>query len=132
MKLNFMMPEFHKNKAIEWNAHVTTQPMHYDIILGEDLLRELGLIINFKEETITWEDATVAMRALESNPPSYSELYSADSLQTQAEKIHDILAAKYQPADLVEVVGNCTHLKEEEKRSCMLFSRSMKTCLMDH
>ena len=131
MKLNFMLPEFHKNKAIEWEAHVTKQPMSYDVIMGEDLLRELGLILDYKQETITWEDATVGMRALDSTPPPYSELFRSDNLQSQAEKMHDILAAKYKPADLQEVVSNCTHLTEEERQKLFPLLKKYEDLLMD-
>ena len=66
-----MLPEFHKRKAIHWQADVTKQPMAYDIILGEDLLKELGLIINYNEGVITWDDASVAMKDVDAEPPLF-------------------------------------------------------------
>jgi len=51
-EINFTMPELHCNKAVQLTAHVTKQPMQWDVILGEDMLKELGFIINYRDETM--------------------------------------------------------------------------------
>ena len=116
LDLDFTMPEFHKNKVITWQAHVTRRPMNYDIIIGEDLLKELGFVINYREETITWEDATIAMKPMDAAAPTFFGLEGDDTPELMAEKMHGILAAKYSPADLQEVADSCTHLNEEERK----------------
>ena len=37
------------------------------MILGRDLLNELGIVLNFNDKTITWEKAQITMRTYPSN-----------------------------------------------------------------
>ena len=67
-KVQFKMPEFHETTAVEWTFHVTKQPLGYDIILGRDLLEELGVTIDFKTLTLTWDDVSVPMKDVNSFP----------------------------------------------------------------
>ena len=120
VRLDLKLPEFHQNKNISWSAHVTRMPMNYDIILGEDLLKELQFIINYKDETLTWDDVTIPMRGIEDQTPNFFAVSNNDTPELQAEKMHDILAAKYSPADLPEVVKECSHLNEEEKSKLLV------------
>ena len=48
-KTTFILKEFYENKSIEWNLHVdsTPGPRRYDIILGHDVMSELGIMLNF-------------------------------------------------------------------------------------
>ena len=46
---------FFKNKSIEWNLHVdsTPGPHQYDMILGRNIMSELGIMLDFKDQTMT-------------------------------------------------------------------------------
>ena len=65
-RLKFILPEFNQTKEISWACHVddnaTASNSQYDMILGRDLLETLGLIINFHDHTMTWEEATIPMK----------------------------------------------------------------------
>lgn len=52
-KTTFILHEFYQNKAIEWNLHVDLMPgpHHYNMILGHDVMSELGITLNFKDQT---------------------------------------------------------------------------------
>ena len=67
-KSTFILKEFYENKSIEWNLHVgtTPSPHHYDMILGCDVMSELGIMLNFKDQTMTWDDSTINMKDPES------------------------------------------------------------------
>jgi hypothetical protein len=56
------MPELYDDCIIEWQVHVTKATGVYDAVIGRDLLRELGIILNFKDNTVTWDDSTIHMR----------------------------------------------------------------------
>ena len=47
--------------SIEWNLHVdsTPGPHWYDMILGHNIMSELGIMLNFKDQTMTWDDSTI-------------------------------------------------------------------------
>lgn len=51
--LKLQLPEFDCNKTIQWRFYVdeTTNPSEstYDMIIGGDLLQQLGIILNYKE-----------------------------------------------------------------------------------
>jgi len=50
---------------IEWNMHIVNcKTMNYDINIGEDMLEELGIIIDFKLKQITWDEVSVPMRTM--------------------------------------------------------------------
>ena len=53
--LEFRFPEFHHHKTIEWTCHVDTKTdpkeAQYDMIVGMDLMNELGIEQYFVFET---------------------------------------------------------------------------------
>ena len=63
-----ILMEFFKNKSIEWNLHVdsTPGPHHCDMILGCDIMSELRITLNFKDQMMTWDDLTINTKDAES------------------------------------------------------------------
>jgi hypothetical protein len=54
----FSLPEFNLKKQISWVFHVDNRfesSSTYDMIIGQDLLGELGIILNFNDKTVTWD-----------------------------------------------------------------------------
>ena len=62
----FKVPELNQSAEISKKLHVTQMNGRYDIILGQDVLRELGLIIDFHAETVCWNNSVIDMK-----PPDY-------------------------------------------------------------
>jgi hypothetical protein len=61
----FTLPEFHQGKDISWNMNVDVSDARlnsYDLIIGRDLLHELGIDLLFSLGAVKWENATVPMR----------------------------------------------------------------------
>ena len=93
----------------------------YDMIIGRDLMHELGLIFNFTEGRIYWDNAWINMQ----DPAHFTigdvdefekELFFAhDPETTEAERIQRIMDLKYAPADLEAEVQKCALLNGEEK-----------------
>ena len=126
--ISFTLPELSSTSQIEWRFHVTKQPMSYDFIVGRDLLRELGLVLNFCDSNIQWNDVQIPMNQTygipysangnkTSNATKQTHYHIRDSevLQTDLERIKSILDAKYEPANLQDVTGQCTHLSDKEQ-----------------
>jgi hypothetical protein len=65
--LNFILNEFYESKVIEWILHVckTFGPHQYDMIIGHDLMSQLGIILDFERQTITWDKSTIKMKEYE-------------------------------------------------------------------
>jgi hypothetical protein len=63
--VTFSLPEFNLKKQISWAFHVddcSGSSSKYDMIMGQDLLGESGIIMNFNDHTVTWDTDTIPMK----------------------------------------------------------------------
>jgi hypothetical protein len=65
--MTFSVPEFNLKKQMcsSWAFHVddrSESSSTYDMIMGRDLLGELGTIMNFNDHTVTWDTETIPMK----------------------------------------------------------------------
>ena len=60
------MPEFSSSKIINHSFHIDNDKgesgIGYDMIIGRDLMVQLGLTSNFKRQILQWYGATVNMK----------------------------------------------------------------------
>ncbi len=120
---------FHEHKVINWDAYVepTTNDLgKYDMIIGKDLMHELGFDILFSEEKMVWDNASVMMQ----HPSILSDkkwvdnmeqelMQAHDPITTEAERIQQIIDAKYCKADLDQLVAELRHLSQEERNKLL-------------
>ena len=64
-KVQFSLPEFFEDRLIEWRVHLADSLGNYDMIIGRDMLSELGIDLHFSTFTCTWEQPTIPMRDIE-------------------------------------------------------------------
>ena len=123
-KCTFSFPEFHENKYITWKVYVDEsdpEMSRYDMIVGRDILTEIGLDLKFSEQVMEWDNATVPMRSTRWLDSHHIDLYEAhihlqnDPLSEEVKRIQDILDVKYAPADLTQTVDRCSNLTMPEK-----------------
>ena len=66
LEINLKLMGFSMWKIIQWECHVDTSIIHktaqYDMIIGADLLSELGIEINFNTQWIVWEGVKIPMK----------------------------------------------------------------------
>ena len=90
----FNLNEFYENHQVEWNFHVDSSPgpYRYDmIVISHDLLSELGILLDFKIQMMTWDESTIKMK----DPEILSQLlapindfyWHEECMETQA--LHD-------------------------------------------
>ena len=124
VKCQFTLPEFHEGKDISWNMYVDESDARlnsYDMIIGRDLLHELGIDLLFSLGVMKWDNATVPMRdpsqLRDSNIDDFEdEIFSMhDPTTTDAARIQEIMDVKYAPADINEMVSKCDHLTNTER-----------------
>ena len=113
----FSLPALHEKRTIETLVHVTPNLGNYDMILGRDLLQELGIILNFQNATIQWEHAICPMKSTDkkTNYNIQAAIEDSKSLKDATSRMKQILEAKYEPADIKEVVNSCKNLQSTEK-----------------
>jgi Retroviral aspartyl protease len=59
--VTFKIPVLHESRIVQSLMYVAPGLEKYDIIIGRDLLQELGIILNFKDITIQWDNAVISM-----------------------------------------------------------------------
>ena len=47
--INFTLPELNPIASVRYMVHVTQHISKYDMIIGQDILQELGMILDFEE-----------------------------------------------------------------------------------
>jgi xylose isomerase len=67
MLVTFSLPEFNLKKQIYLSLEFhmknrSESSSTYDMIMGRDILGELGIIMNFNDHTVTWDSDTIPMK----------------------------------------------------------------------
>ena len=112
--------------VVEYNKDSKPQ---YDLILGNETMKELGIVLDFKSKTITIDEITLPMRninllqgsstlrALKLNNSLAKEPLSTLDATNRATRILD---AKYAKADLQSIVkNNCQHLSADNQKKLL-------------
>ena len=100
----------------------------YDLIIGRDLMADIGLDVLASNQTITWDDAAIPWRNIDST--TNDALFYDDNVMKPQEKdlkrLNNILDAKYQKADLDVSVEALEHLSSTEKIKLLMVLRKHK------
>ena len=122
--LQFTLPALHEHWKNTWSYYVdetTSSSCKYDMIIGRDLMQEIGINLLFSTAEIVWDNASIAMQPIEKlEKDSVKDLEQDlmlvhDPVTTDAERIQRIIDNKYCPADLSEVVNKCQNIDEKQK-----------------
>jgi hypothetical protein len=109
------MPEFFREKVIEWDFHVSPNLGSYDMIIGRDILSALGFKFNFATMTIEWDHAHVPMKDSEQVAEESFYVQDPKAVLDATSRLKGILDAKYEQADLHEVAASASRLAVEEQ-----------------
>ena len=55
VEVNMVIPELHSRRVITHKMHVCQTDMHSDMIIGRDLIIDLGIDIQFSTKTVKWD-----------------------------------------------------------------------------
>ena len=116
VKAQFTIPELQDKKLIEWNLHVTKDMGAYDMIIGRDILSFLGIDLLFSARRVEWENEQMPFRPYDATVESHYHIAEAMAAEQSADRIKEILDAKYEPADLEKVCASQEHLQKEEQQ----------------
>ena len=114
--------------VVEYDKKKMTKPM-YDLILGCQTMKELGIVLDFRTKEITIDEIILPMRDINSLTTSKLEstwtvnnsmAQEPHSTQEATQRVVHILDAKYEKADLQSVVSaNCTHLSLQDQNKLL-------------
>ena len=125
--IDIKFPELDSQKVVTWVAHVdeTTEAKTspYAMIIGMDMLTEIGLVVNTATKTIDWFEASTPMKQRgQLHEAHYVDMcyhmaMETKTLQLAEEQQKRILDADYSKVDMHEYVEELTHLSTTEKKS---------------
>jgi hypothetical protein len=105
------------------------KPM-YDLILGRETMKELGIILDFKSKLITIDEIPLPMRNIKNlqSPLQMARActyqntakYEPHSTASETKRAIEILDAKYEKANLPAIVqDSCQHLTSDERAALL-------------
>ncbi len=123
--VDFTFPEFSDKKHITHTVHVDSRPnpstASYDMIIGSDLMEDLGIILDYSEKEVRWEGHTVPMkeRGTLKDDDTLQFLYEIHTeppqIQEAEERRDRILDADYSAVDIDKYVCEQKHLDSDQK-----------------
>ena len=63
--VNFTLPALHEHRVITWNCYVDNsdpKSCNYDLIIGRDLMLEIGIDLCFSNTEIRWDNASIPVQ----------------------------------------------------------------------
>ena len=88
--------------------------LDYDIIIGRNFLSDLGIILDFAENTIKWESQEIQMKDtsfFQNKKRLFYTFYNSiepEELKEMAYRAEQIASAKYEKANLANIIhDNC-------------------------
>ena len=115
---------FLQSDVVEYKENSQTKP-GFDLILGSNTLKELGIVLDFRTRQITIDDISLPMRDINklqtkvatkkawmvNNSIYHNTTNEPQSTLEATSRLINILDAKYEKADLRALVqDSCTHL----------------------
>ena len=145
VRVPFCIPELSGSKIINHIFHVDNDEgeldIGHDMIIGRDLMVQLGLTANFKHQVLQWDGTTVHMNESRNflGQPDLTKremrevvMHTKEPAYTReaTEKMVEIIYSTYAKADLKQVV-NFSQLNAEEINFYLAFSKILRTCLVE-
>ena len=134
--VTFTLPAFHEHREIHWNCYVDnseSENSRYDMIIGRDLMHEIGLDILFSKSEMIWDNASVPMQSVDKLSDYYIDkfelelMFAHDPVTTDAERIQNIIDKKYSKADLEKVSTECSTLNPSEQKQLLKLLQKYET-----
>ena len=114
-EIKLKLPELSDTAEINVKCHVTKQKSKYDLILGREILRELGITLNFNNNTINWSDTSIPMKPVENNTRIHFAISDSKRVASETKRMKKILDANYEKADLNKIVDNLKYLDKNKQ-----------------
>ncbi len=117
--IEFSLPELHESRMVQWAVHVAKTCGNYDLILGRDIMRELGLTFSFSTCTTTWDENSIPMKDSNCTVTNSYFIHDSPAVEDSSDRVKRIFDAKNEKADLSILVKEMTYLSNEEKHSLL-------------
>jgi hypothetical protein len=95
--------------------YVTKSFWAYDMIIGRDLMSDLGIDIHFSTTSVVWDGMEIPMKDRDATFEESFHVGDTVATEEAADRIRDILEAKYKAANLREICDKSMHLDAEKQ-----------------
>jgi len=113
------LPELNHSAEIYAKCHLTDNLLNYDLILGRDILHELGIIFNFENKTITWQEVSISMKPPNCTAKEFFVIKESRPVRNATKRIKQILDTEYKKIDLKSIITNSNYLKDKHRNSLL-------------
>lgn len=93
VEVKMTLPELHSRRVITHKMYVCPTAMHYDMIIGRDLLIDLGIDIQFSTKTVKWDHAEIPMKPQSGSLQNSYHIEDSIHVTKEMERISKILDA---------------------------------------
>ena len=102
-----LLPEFHKTRRIQTlTARIFDHGCRYDMILGRNLMNDLGIVLHFNTKSMAWDGSIVTMR-------EYDQTQEQTSLATNL--LLDIIDSNLEANDSITLLDQPSDVHYQEK-----------------
>ena len=102
----FMIPELHENRVLDYDVHVAKDLGAYDMIIGRDVMTDLGIDIRFSTESIVWDESVIPFKDIDSDSQEAFHIPDPDAITPRAVPLDN----DYSKADIAQVCADQTQL----------------------
>lgn len=96
------------------------------MIVGRDLMTSLGINILFQDQIVTWGNGVAAMKASDCTVKTSFSIEDTTRIKSKADRIKNILDAKYLKADLEEIDKQAAYLPDDDRRKLLELLKNHK------
>ena len=89
------LPKFNHSAEIYAKCHLIEILLYYDLILGRDILHELGIIYNFENKTISWQEVSISMKPPNCRVKEFFVIKESRPIRIATKRIKQILDVEY-------------------------------------
>ena len=98
--------EFNPTAEITKTVHVAKTLGTYNVIIGQELLHNLGVDISFSKKTMTWNNVTIDVKKTTCTKEDSFHVEEELFVSSKTDQIANILDAKYKLENLKEITNN--------------------------
>jgi hypothetical protein len=100
---------------LEYDLNVTDTLVGYDMIIGRDILEDLGVIIDFNQKVSIWGHRECPFKSTDATVETSYFVEEPEAVQHATDRIKKILDANYEKADPHEIAAAQDHLTPEQQ-----------------
>ena len=98
---------------------MTNKLSYYNLILGRGILHKLGIIFNFQNKTITWQEVSISMKSPNCTAKEYFIIKESHPVRNASKRIKQILDVECKTIDLISIIMSLNYLKDKHENSLL-------------